>query len=388
MAQSPNIETVAKESFDKIHHELQTGKNFLASLFTKEDSYKDRQKYYDYLGKIEAQDITEADIFNANRAPDANRAGSRGRATPVKQHFQYRRRDLATLAASLHIEAVRAEAQNVGMSVDGLLNLKSEALEAAMERKAMEQILGLLTGSYRENPNRLTGTAATVIPFQETQRLYPLIEGTTTLSMKQLTPRDFFIFNAILDNSFGVNPQHMGGMRKELDSVKRIAICSNTWWAAFQYHNFEQGANRDFYGKDLQMGGYSLFLTRAGTMFVPIPDEFMPKSTDTQKIASATVATRAPQRVIGVLRGVDTPPTGAAATRSGLNRIIFCNPKVFQLKKPLNLDVPPIKYRDKDSSFEKGCYTEWATSGIRHYDEGVFEIYAPDYDNQTINRVT
>ena len=394
MAQSDNIETIVQVGFDRVHHELQTGKNFLASLFTSGESYRQRKKFYDYMGKLEAGDISETAVFRINPSVAGTRAGSRGNATPAKQFNDWRRRELNTLAAQLHIEAARAEAQTVNLSVEQLLAKRGESMKAAMERKAIEHIIALITGGYRENPNLLTGTPqATLLPFQPSQRVLAPVTGTAgNATLTQLSPRDFFVMNSILDNAFGVDPEMMGGMRPELDKVKRVCICSNSWWASFQYHNFEQRGNKDFFGKDLLMKGYSVFLTNAGTLFVPIPDEFLPvgDSLSTRKIIGSSQTLLDAGRRIALRQGPAgvNAVTGAALTDRGLHRLIFLNPKVFELKKPINLQVPKIEYRDKDSSFEKGCYAEWSTSGIRHYDEAVFEIYAPDYTGQRAVQLT
>ena len=51
MAQSDNIETIVQVGFDRVHHELQTGKNFLASLFTSGESYRQRKKILRLYGE-------------------------------------------------------------------------------------------------------------------------------------------------------------------------------------------------------------------------------------------------------------------------------------------------------------------------------------------------
>ena len=219
--------------------------------------------------------------------------------------------------------------------------------------------------------------------------------------MAQLTQKELFHLNANIDNMFGVDPKKMHGMRPELDKVKRVWIMSNSAWADFQHHNFEVRGHKDFFGKDIQLGGYGTFRNFQDTMVVCVPDEFLPiidaaTSTTIGRLAAVTEAARVVangRRQLQVqahdaTTGLASLTSGAAANSVGLHQTIFMNPRVFSIHVPENLQVPKVRYDDKDNSFEESCYALQTVSGIRRFDQGVCRVLIPQVDGQPLTQFT
>lgn len=440
MAQSDDIRTVIQEAYTEIHHELQVKGNILFNVFSTPEEYDQGQKFVRFMDRHDATHNLDGNgnFSDAGEvlppatatgvSPTPVRKGSRGRATSAKRPSVWRSRKVLNYSSSIHVEVTRAEMQTAGSERDKMLELKKMSAKFSMREAALSHVIELILGAYQETPRN---TVAVPHPVQykilSPYEIVPTGDGTGTVrALRDFAIDDMYWLNEEVDSAISLSPEGAAGVRPGFEKVKRVLILTYQGYETFLVNSFGVREDVQATGRVIGSGagrrvalqqlhdhksrgrkndmdtinikGYGQYSMIDGTLIIPVPNNLLPPHV----AAGNTAITTDPHlKAAGLLwpsgaaangldryprRGEEQPngnPLASGVSSIGLHRAIMVSPRSFSLHKPKSLGLPGVVYRDKDSSFEEGFYSEFVTGGVRRYDNAVCEFFFPLVDRTT-----
>ena len=429
MAQVDDIQIAAKLAYSKVEHEFGVKGDLLQNIFTHPDVYSTATKYIDFIGKVPpVHDLDGVNLRDQNAigpTDPAVRAGSRGEATIARSQPLWRRRQVKSFKSRIHLEAMRAEAQTLGLEGDAFTQLISNAASYAIRDAKLGHIIELLLTSYNETQSAANPALADLSFPLSNQVVSNFAAGLNgagagNRALRAFSMENIFELNALIDNAVEIPKDQGALLRPGLEKIKRVCIIGHTGWSDFLRENFGSKKlinqhtdgtgnqrNYDWYDHDkrgrkndldmVNIKGYGMYPMVDGTVFITVPDYYLvPYSVNavTNDPGGAGVTEGLPYiktrqllwsdaASVRIKRGQTLSTGTQGISNEGLNRAIILSARAFSLHKPKHLGVPGEIYADKDSSFEKSVYMEAVTAGIRRYDEPVFHVFFPSNDLTT-----
>ena len=383
-----NINRALQVEFARIRHEPQQSKDLLSGVLESKDNliYK---TYHDFVDKIEAADVSAANVYAAL-------LNSASFQVPAN-----RRRVVNTYSKVIHVPFPRAHARKKGMSLRELASLYREAAKAAFERSMQELKLGVIEApSYRETEiSGLSGTTGTepgdgLTVQADAVKSLPLTQFAVPFAEKMGSSSNYYI-RPTLDMFYGVAAEFdnvigksalsgQGPMSMSIDGIERVCVMSNSGWAHFNKTNESILGNKDYFGRNVSIGGYGMYKMIHDFLIITLPDESFPA---VPALTASTVSNLSKFQAAGGLW--DEPATlesgsgfyhnGTAPTASrransqflnvsGLYRALFFSVKNIKLYDPKQLKVDWYVYRIQGKSMEQAVYALMSLEGLRCID--------------------
>ena len=414
MSDNSFINSARVEFSRKTKFELQLTQNLLRDVFTIKGNIKDKQKVFDFVGKINTRRITygtgdpnaNGTGADTNKAFNAADTESRRLSTPTGQTPPYRRVITAFKAGDTHVHNNRIDAKTKGISVADQGRTFGTLIKAAKARDELNMMIDFCTDSYKGQAEATGTTAAILNAFPSTQRLIPNLQSAVVTAANGTYNRanpantanfhvgDIMHINSLFDNALEQNHVGRGRIMNSLDGMKKVAIFTVSGWKDFVTLNYPFLANSDWFGKPVMINGYGYFNTLMDFIVITVPDGHLPAKRDEATgfvgnfgLAMAdynkTTYDSGPFKVANAATVVsdDTenkkvfPDGSAYLTNDVFHRALFLYVDTMHFMIPEQLDVPLQVYRDKDESFEWAAYCSWALEATRLYNDVVYEVY-------------